>query len=127
VTEAFVDVAVSLPLRETFTYRDPRGVRPPLGAQVVVPFGRRMVTGFVVGHPDAAAGEVRDIEEVVGDSPAIDEEILELCRWTAAYYLAPLGEVLRAALPQAERAEAARRVRLTDEGRRLLVRQAAGV
>jgi primosomal protein N' (replication factor Y) (superfamily II helicase) len=124
--EVFVDVAVSLPLHETFTYRDPRGIRPALGTQVVVPFGARMVTGFVVGHRDRAGGEVRDIEEVVGESPAIDEEILELCRWAAAYYLAPLGEVLRAALPQAERVEAARRLRLTDAGRRLLAREAGG-
>jgi len=59
--EALVDVAISLPVRETFTYRDPRGIRPPLGAQVVVPFGTRMVTGFVVGHRDEAPGAVRDI------------------------------------------------------------------
>jgi primosomal protein N' (replication factor Y) len=124
--EALVDVAISLPVRETFTYRDPRGIRPPLGAQVVVPFGTRMVTGFVVGHRDEAPGAVRDIEEVVGESPAVDEEILELCRWAAGYYLAPLGEVLRAALPQSERAEATRRIRLTDAGRLLMAREAAG-
>src|SRR4051794_27278546 len=85
-----------------------------------------MVTGFVVGHPAHAAGAVRDIEEVVSDTPAVDAEILELCRFAAGYYQAPLGEVLRAALPQSERAEAARRVRLTDAGRRLMAREAGG-
>jgi primosomal protein N' (replication factor Y) len=123
---ALVEVAVALPLVETFTYRDPRGVRPVVGTQVVVPFGRRMVTGFVVGHCEAAPGPVRDIEEVVGEGPVVDEEILELCRWAASYYLAPLGEVLRGALPQGERAEAARRVRLTDAGKQLLQTEAAG-
>jgi primosomal protein N' (replication factor Y) len=126
VSEALVEVAVALPLVATFTYRDPRGVRPVVGTQVVVPFGTRMVTGFVVGHTDAAPGPVRDIEEVVGEGPVVDEEILELCRWAASYYLAPLGEVLRGALPQGERAEAARRVRLTDAGRKLLETEAAG-
>jgi primosomal protein N' (replication factor Y) len=125
-TEALVEVAVVLPLAETFTYRDPRGVRPLLGTQVVVPFGARMVTGFVVGHCETAPGPVRDIEEVVGEGPVVDEEILELCRWAAAYYLAPLGELLRAALPQGERAEAARRLRLTESGRNLLKAEAAG-
>jgi primosomal protein N' (replication factor Y) len=127
--EALVEVAVALPLAETFTYRDPRGVRPVVGTQVVVPFGSRMVTGFVVGHCEAAPGsvrDVRDIEEVVGEGPAVDEDVLELCRWCASYYLAPLGEVLRAALPQGERAEAGRRLRLTEAGRDLLAAEAAG-
>ena len=49
---SLLEVAVALPVRGTFTYRDPRGAAPvPLGTQVVVPFGPRTVTGFVVGHP----------------------------------------------------------------------------
>ncbi len=115
-----LEVAVALPLHETFTYRDPRDVRVPIGTQVVVPFGARTVTGFVVGYPESAPGTVRDIEEAVGEGPAIDEEVLELCRWAAGYYLAPFGEMLRAAVPQGERAEAARRVRLTEAGRQLV-------
>jgi primosomal protein N' (replication factor Y) len=122
-----VQVAVTLPLEETFTYRDPRsGKRLPLGTEVIVPFGARQVTGFVVGHPETAAGPVRDITDVVGDGPAIDESILELCRWAAGYYLAPLGEVLRSALPRGERAIASRRIRLTETGRRLVELEADG-
>jgi primosomal protein N' (replication factor Y) len=122
-----VQVAVTLPLEETFTYRDPRsGARLPLGTEVIVPFGARQVTGFVVGHPETAAGPVRDITDVVGEGPAIDESILELCRWAAGYYLAPLGEVLRSALPRGERAIASRRIRLTETGLRLLDLEADG-
>jgi primosomal protein N' (replication factor Y) len=122
-----LEVALALPPFEIFTYRDPRrGNRAPIGVQVVVPFGSRRATGFVVGHPAHAAMAVKDIEAVLEDEPALDEEILELGRWAAAYYLAPLGEVLRAALPQTERAAASRRVRLTDEGRLFLERDALG-
>ena len=57
---SLLEVAVVLPVRGTYTYRDPRGAGPvPLGTQVVVPFGARTVTGFVVGHPVAAAPEAR--------------------------------------------------------------------
>ena len=60
-----LQVAVTLPVDETFTYRDPRpGVCLPVGTEVIVPFGSRQVTGFVVGHPEAAAGPVRDITDV---------------------------------------------------------------
>ena len=122
-----LEVALALPPFSVFTYRDPRlGERVALGAQVVVPLGNRRVTGFVVGHPSEGPARVRDIEAVLEDEPALDAEILELCRWAAGYYLAPLGEVLRAALPQGERAAASRRIRLTDQGIRFLRRDEEG-
>ncbi|HSS37480.1 MAG TPA: hypothetical protein VLT58_01810, partial [Polyangia bacterium] len=122
-----LEVAVALPVSGTFTYRDPRAQTAPVGAQVVVPFGSRTVTGFVVGHaPAAPDGEPpRAIEAVVGGEPAFDEAMIAFCRWTADYYQAPLGEVLRAALPQGEQSTAKRAVRLTDQGRQELERQAA--
>jgi primosomal protein N' (replication factor Y) len=126
VKEALLEVAVALPVSGTFTYRDPRLETAPVGAQVVVPFGSRTVTGFVVGHaPPAPQGEPpREIEGVVGGEPAFDDAMIAFCRWTAEYYQAPLGEVLRAALPQGEQATARRAVRLTDAGRQELERQA---
>jgi len=127
-----VEVAVALPVHGTFTYRDPRpGARLDPGTQVVVPFGGRTITGFVLGPATAGAAgseidgarprgaaRARDIEAIVGDGPLYDEEVLGLCRWAAEYYLAPIGELLRAALPQGERADAVRLVRLTEAGAR---------
>jgi primosomal protein N' (replication factor Y) len=119
--EVLLEVAVVLPLADIFTYRNSHGGAPlALGSQVVVPFGRRNVTGFVVGHAQASVAStgkgVREILEVVGAGPALDRAVLELCQWASSYYLAPLGEVLNAALPSGERASAARRVRLTGPG-----------
>jgi primosomal protein N' (replication factor Y) len=118
---ALLEVAVALPVADVFTYRDlPREGRLPLGSQVVVPFRGRKVTGFVVGHPEAippdAPEKIRPILAVVGDSPVLDQAVLDLCRWAASYYLAPLGEVLCAALPSGERASSSRRLRLTAAG-----------
>jgi primosomal protein N' (replication factor Y) len=125
---ALLEVAVALPVPGTFTYRDPRiGIVAPVGAQVVVPFGGRTVTGFVVGPaaPGVVAGgaSLRDIQAVIAGEPAFDEAMIGFGRWVADYYQAPLGEVLRAALPQGEQATAKRAVRLTDLGRRALDRQ----
>ncbi|HEX4404929.1 MAG TPA: DEAD/DEAH box helicase, partial [Polyangia bacterium] len=116
---SLLEVAVTLPMRGTFTYRDPRrGAAVPVGTQVVVPFGPRTVTGFVVGYADTAdETTLRDIEEVVAGEPAFDEAMVSFCRWVADYYYAPLGEVLRAALPQGEKADAVRAARITDRGR----------
>jgi primosomal protein N' (replication factor Y) len=124
---ALLEVAVALPVPGTFTYRDPRaGVVAAVGAQVVVPFGARTVTGFVLGPASGGArggGAPRDIEAVVAGAPAFDAGMIGLCRWAAEYYQAPIGEVLRAALPQGEQAAAARAARLTDLGRQQLDRQ----
>ena len=135
-----VEVAVALPVYGTFTYRDPRpGARLAPGTQVVVPFGGRTTTGFVLGPAPPVAGSdgelggraagsarPRDIEAVVGDGPLYDEEVLALCRWAAEYYLAPIGELLRAALPQGERADAVRLVRLTEAGARAAAGEGRG-
>jgi primosomal protein N' (replication factor Y) len=123
---SLLEVAVALPVQGTFTYRDPRpGVAAPIGAQVVVPFGSRTVTGFVVALAAAGSGgvELRDIEEIVAGEPPFDEAMIGFCRFVADYYQAPLGEVLRAALPQGEQANATRAVRLTESGRRTVGRQ----
>lgn len=127
---SFVDVAVALPVQDVHTYRYRQAGPIALGTQVLVPFRHRTVTGFVVGHVaevDAALGaNLRDIVQVVGDGPALDPAILELGRWAASYYLAPLGEVLSAALPSGERASASRRLRLTELGQRSLAEGGAG-
>src|SRR5688572_16398996 len=89
-----IEVAVSLPLRQTYTYRGPKHRTLPLGSQVAVPFGSRVVTGFVVGHPETALATVKDIVDVLDDDSLLEPEVLALCRWAASYYLSPLGEVL---------------------------------
>jgi primosomal protein N' (replication factor Y) len=124
-TGLLLEIAVALPVPDIYTYRDlPRAERLPLGSQVVVPFAGRKVTGFVVGHPEQAPqdvpGGVREILSSVDEGPAFDAAVLELCRWASSYYLAPLGEVMRAAIPMGERASASRRLRLTEKGRAAL-------
>jgi primosomal protein N' (replication factor Y) len=119
-SSVFLEVAVVAPVFDTCTYRADRPV--PIGTQVLVPLRNRTVSGFVVGHAAEVSAElheaIRDINEVIGDGPAVDEPVLELCRWAASYYLAPLGEVLSSAVPSGERASASRRLRLTELGRK---------
>jgi primosomal protein N' (replication factor Y) len=70
------------------------------GSVVRVPFGRRTVTGFVVGPaagpPPASTKDLLAVDDAELPLPA---DVMALCGWAAGYYLAPLGEVLRAALP----------------------------
>ncbi|MDQ3281917.1 MAG: primosomal protein N' [Acidobacteriota bacterium] len=101
----FAAVAIPLGVHETFTYAIPEALRDAvrLGSRVEVPFGAKTTTGFVVSLLDTApvdAQKMRPIRTVLDeDEPALIPEILDLCRWAAEYYIAPLGETLRVALP----------------------------
>jgi primosomal protein N' (replication factor Y) len=99
-----VEVAVAAAVRGTFTYRVPPALEAEatLGRRVAVPFGRsRRATGYVVSFPAAAPDgvEVRDLLEVLDPFPLFTPDLVELVRWAEDYYLAPPGELLRAALP----------------------------
>jgi primosomal protein N' (replication factor Y) len=102
----FAEVAVPAGFHQTLTYRIPDelhdGVR--LGSRVEVPLGPKVMTGFVVALLDSAPGvdaaKLKPVRAVLDDDePALIPGIIELCRWAAEYYLAPLGEMLRVALP----------------------------
>lgn len=95
---AYARVAVPLPVHGLFTYAVPEGVEP--GAEVLVPFGKRRVTGWVIER--LAAPDVPDpkpAERVIAPAGAFDGDQLRFYRWIAEYYLAPLGEVIAAATP----------------------------
>ena len=102
-TDVLAEVALPLPLFNTFSYRveaeHASAIVP--GARVVVPFRNRREIGICVGFTEPAdpTRRYKSIIAVPDTEPAIDASMLELCRWMASYYVAPLGVVLRCALP----------------------------
>ena len=101
-------VAVPAPLDEPLTYAVPKALagRLDVGMRVLVPLGRRRVTGVVVGlERESPVTGVKEVAEALDDEALLDPAFLKLCRWAADYYVAPLGEVLAAALPPLLRAE----------------------
>jgi primosomal protein N' (replication factor Y) len=94
-----VEVALPLPLPQTFTY-SVVGPPPPPGTRVLVPFRNEERIGWIVG-PGTGEGiaRIRGVLSILEDEPSISPGMLDLARWMADYYLAPLGMVLRGALP----------------------------
>ncbi len=110
----FVQVALAKPMRKEFTYAaDPEWAqRIQQGSRVSVPFGRGREVGVVVGTAhecDLPASRVRRIYDVLDEQPVIGEELLELTRWLADYYVCSWGEALAAVLPAALKREGGRR------------------
>ncbi|MFQ5535825.1 MAG: primosomal protein N' [Gemmatimonadota bacterium] len=98
-SENRVEVALPLPLHRTFTYRV-AGEVPAPGTRVLVPFRREERIGWVAGPgEEGPIPGLKPVLDVLEDEPSATPEILDLCRWMASYYTAPLGIALRAALP----------------------------
>ena len=100
---ACADVVFNLPLKDAFTYKIPvhfNGVVKK-GMRVLVPFGRRRLTGYVVGLSNHNKKNIplKAIEEVPDSEPVISKELLSLTRWMADYYHSSWGEAIKAALP----------------------------
>ncbi len=115
-----VEVAVALPVGGTFHYLapPPLDARLALGHRVLVPFGRRQVTGYVVGFPETAEVDgLKAVTDLLDDgAPLVPPALLDLLRWVSDYYLAPLGEVCRTALPGGLAPASSKRLVLTPEG-----------
>ncbi len=123
------EVALSLPLRDTFTYEIPQSLAEVVapGARVVVPFRHRAMVGVVLELTDRrpVTAQTRQVVEVLDAIPALPARLVELGRWVAQYYLAPPGEVFRAMLPPTVELRHEREFFLTDAGREYLAELAS--
>jgi primosomal protein N' (replication factor Y) len=103
VDAGLASVALPVPLQAPFTYRLPAGVPlPERGVRVLVPFGSRRMIGVVVGPGTEAAGKaLKEIAQVLDESPLVAPALLDLAVWMADHYLASPGECYRLVLPPA--------------------------
>ena len=104
----YADVILPVPLYGTFTYSIPAGVAVTVGMRVLVPFGRNKTYIGIVSrlHSEAPTGyEVKAIVKVADAYPIVTDLQLRLWWWIGDYYLSPIGEVLKAALPAGLKAE----------------------
>jgi primosomal protein N' (replication factor Y) (superfamily II helicase) len=117
----FCDVAVPVPLDMVFTYRIPADATPVVGGRVLVPFRQQRMTGIVVDlHDRKPSVTTKNILSVLDAAPVLDEQLLQLGRWIADYYLAPIGEVFRTMLPLNAEFKRSIGYRLTEEGQMVL-------
>ena len=107
----FADVAIERGIDASptgLTYRVPNALSDlAVGERVVVPLGRgnKRATGYVIRlHTDAPDYDVRKIKPIAERAPgsvALPDDLVELARWLANYYVCPLGMVFGAMLPAA--------------------------
>jgi primosomal protein N' (replication factor Y) len=117
----FCDVALPVPLDTAFTYRLPDGMQPAVGGRVLVPFRQQRLSGVVTAlHDCAPKVQAKNIVSVLDAAPVLDEQLVQLGKWIADYYLAPLGEVFRTMLPLAAEFKRTIAYRITEQGQMAL-------
>jgi len=106
----YADVILPLPLDGMFTYSVPSQMEGQVqrGVRVLVPLGRNKTYVGIIAkiHQQKPEGyQTKDILQLLDDSPILLESQLKLWQWIADYYMSPIGEVYKAALPSGLKAE----------------------
>ena len=89
----------SFSVDDGFAYGVPDGVEVGVGSIVRVPLGGRRVRGWVVSQGERERRRLRDILGVSGDLPVFDRPLLDVLRWAASRYVAPLSTLLAKSTP----------------------------
>jgi primosomal protein N' (replication factor Y) len=121
----YCDVVLPVPLDQAFTYAL-GALEAEVGARVMVPFAGQRLVGIVVGlHDSQPAVETKRVERVLDEEALLSAELMELGRWIAGYYCAPLGEVLRGMMPLTAEVRRHFVYRIGEQGRKVLYEGAA--
>ncbi len=106
----FADIILPLPLDGVFTYSVPQLLEEQvkMGVRVLVPLGRNKTYVGIISevHDKKPEGyQTKDILQVLDSTPILFDTQLRLWQWIADYYMSPIGEVYKAALPAGLKAE----------------------
>ena len=105
----YVDVILPLPLEGFFTYALPENLQGSdlFGYRVLVPLGRSLTYTAMVArcHDEKPQFPLRYIISVLDPKPMLLPQQFKLWTWIADYYMSPIGEVYKAAMPSGLKAE----------------------
>lgn len=104
----FAEIVIPVPVDGVFTYEVPISMveRVKVGQSVIVPFGdRKLYTGIVVSLTETPPQgfRIKSILDIADERPVVTQKQLELWQWTSSYYMCPIGDVYKAAVPVALR------------------------
>ncbi len=106
----YADVILPLPLDGMFTYSIPAHMQESMqvGMRVRVPFGKSKTYIAIVAHlhnERPSSYQVKEILELIDQQPVLLPQQLKQWQWISNYYMSPIGEVYKAALPGGMKAE----------------------
>ncbi|HYA12973.1 MAG TPA: primosomal protein N' [Syntrophales bacterium] len=114
----FVTVAVNIPSHKTFSYAVPPAFQNDIiiGKRVYIPFGKRRLTGYIIGRSNSTTCEdIKEIIEILDSEQLFNEDDLQFYRWVSQYYIYPLGKALAEILPGGIDPKSDRLITITKE------------
>jgi len=110
----FCQVVFPLPFRKAFTYSIPDELKDAvkIGVRVVAPFGKRVLTGFVIETSKTTdlKEKIKPVRDVLDEKPIFDKTSLKFYEWISEYYVSSLGEALKNSVPYGTEVESKRKV-----------------
>ncbi len=108
------EVVFPLPFRNSFSYKVPGTLKGHIKerVRVIAPFGKRILTGFVVSlsSESSESGELKEIMDILDDEEIFSSAHLEFYKWLADYYMCSVGEALKLAAPYGFEIESKKRI-----------------
>ena len=108
----FLQIALNLPLFQTFTYLDidnPEN-HTRIGCRADIKFGNRRMIGYIIAESNqlpedcpVEENKIRPILKIIDKSPILTSELLNLAKWISKYYLCSYGEAVSVIIPSAKR------------------------
>ncbi|BAV95430.1 replication restart helicase PriA [Ichthyobacterium seriolicida] len=99
----FIEVIVPLPLRDLYVYEVDDNDRKKLkiGIRVIVPFRNNYYTAIIyrIGVEKPSLFKTKRVHHFIDINPIIDSLQLDLWFWLSSYYMCPIGDVFRVAMP----------------------------
>ena len=122
---SYIEVAIALPVYSTYVYSVPENLLALVstGKRVLVPFGRRRVTGYILGAcKKTDQGKIKNVLDILDKEPLFPSSMIPFFRWTADYYLHPIGDVIKCALPGGLNVYDFASIAITKKGEEALLR-----
>ena len=128
----FIEIIIPYPLKNSFTYRVNEKEFNFLenGFRVIVPFGKsKLITGIVLKKHNIQPKnyEPKEIEFIIDDKPIINENQFNFFKWISEYYMCPIGQVIKIALPSLLLLKSESEIILKEENNNILLSKGAEI
>lgn len=98
----YANIVFPIPVDRCFSYLVPEELRgkAQIGMRVLAPFGNREIEGVIVELPEEPdIPDLKEVVDILDDRPFFSDDILNLTKWMADYYMSSWGEALKCATP----------------------------
>lgn len=120
INQIYINIALPVPVNSLFTYSIDSSILDDstetlIGRRVFVKFGKRQLTGVIIEKiekPDL--DKISPIIELLDTKPIFNLTMMDLLKWIADYYFAPIGETISAALPRGFSPKSILKIGLSD-------------